>query len=260
MVFGLGLGWLLFNPPAFLQSLGVLAYGVNLLLCAVLLVSIVAVVIIANLPANVKTEPVSDQEVSPELHALATRLEKLGFRPAGPPCKVHIAPAAILLGFVHDTEPIYATIFRTDTVPSKTSYDFVSILHDDRGGLTTNADPGGASLPAGHSGLRQVFPGAEIETLLLRHREGIAYLRERGVHCRAVSGGTFQNDFKMALAKQRETFLASPLTGALVTLWRAATKQVPFVGTLRNQKIAQWQIGKLLATDGRDAAGQRPAA
>ena len=49
-----------------------------------------------------------------------------------------------------------------------------------------------------------------------------------------------------ALARQRQTFLASPLTGALVTLWRAATKQVPFMGALRNQKIAQWQIGKLL--------------
>jgi hypothetical protein len=247
MVFGLVLGWLLFNPPAVLDSLGFLAYGMNGLICGLLLVSLIAVVIIANLPAEVKMEPVSDREVTADLHALASRLDRLGFRAAGPPRKVHIAPAAILVGFVHPSEPIYATIFRTDTVPSKTSYDFVSILHGDKGGLTTNADPGGASLPAGHSGLRQVFPGAEIETLFQRHREGITYLRERGVHCRPVSADTFPQDFVRAIARQREIFIASPLKGALVTLWRAATKKVPFVGTLRDQKIAQQQIGRLLA-------------
>jgi hypothetical protein len=245
--FGLLLGWVLFNPPAWLQTLGPLAWVVHAGLCAMAVLGVIALVIVANLPADLHLETVSEASVPADVRGLARRLETLDFDPAGPPRRAHIAPPALILGFVHRSEPIYATVYRTETVPPKTSYDFVSMLEGDRGGLTTNADPAGAVLPAGSESLRQVFPGESIEALFRKHREGMAFLRERGIACRPVSAGTFPDDLVRAIARQRRLFLAAPLRGALVTLWRAASKQVPFRGGLRGQKIASQQIARLIA-------------
>ena len=98
------------------------------------------------------------------------------------------------------------------------SLHFVSILHGEKGGLTTNADPTGAALPAGDGGVRQVFPGESPEQLYRRHLDGMAYLRERGIACRSVSADTFAQDLAFGIGRQREVFTASPLAGTLVTL------------------------------------------
>jgi hypothetical protein len=133
-------------------------------------------------------------------------------------------------------------------MPAKLCFDFVSILHGEKGGLTTNTDPGGAALPEGDGGLRQVFPGESLETLFQKHLDGIAYLRDRGIQCRGVSADLYPQDLTWAIGKQRKIFTASPVRGTLVTLWRAATKRVPFIGPLRDQPVAQGQIARLLAS------------
>jgi hypothetical protein len=245
---GLLLGWMMWHPPVWLQSLGPMAFVVNLGLIGLLLIGVVAMVIIANLPARLEMTPVDESTVHAELRELGRRFEKLGFRPAGPPRRVKMAPSAIVLGYVHEIEPVYGTAFRTETIPAKLCFDFVSILHGDKGGLTTNTDPGGAALPEGDGGLRQVFPGESLEQLYGKHLEGMAYLRDRGIQCRAVSANMYPQDLAYGIGKQREVFTASPLRGTLVTLWRAATKKVPFIGPLRDQTVAQNQIARLLVS------------
>jgi hypothetical protein len=247
-IFGFLLGWMLWSPPAWLAALGPASYLVNGLLCGLLLLSMIALLISANLPARLTMEPVGEDEVHAELRAIGDQLLALGFQPAGPPCRVNVAPEAILLGFVHPKEPVYATAFRTTNLKPKISHDFVSLIHGDRGGLTTNPDPEGAVLPTAPGEMRQVFPDTTPEALYRRHLQGIAYLREQGIHCRAVSADMFARDFTEAMARQRRMFLSSPLSFTAITLWRGATKQVPFLGTLREQKAAGEQIAWLLAS------------
>ena len=67
-------------------------------------------------------------------------------------------------------------------------------------------------------------------------------MSKHGQRCRAVSAGAFEEDFRRAMAAQRKLFLDAPLRGTVVTLWRAATKQVPFVGALAQQPIAARQL------------------
>jgi hypothetical protein len=246
-ILGIFIGWFLFNPPVWLQSLGPLAYVVNLALCGLLLLSVVAWLIAANLPARVKMDPLPIGAVDKELRERGRRLEALGFRAAGEPRLVNVAPSAILLGYVHESEPVYATVFRTQGTTPKLGFDYVSLLHGEQGGLTTNADPDGATLPAEPGGLRQVFPDETQENLFQRHMEGLSYLRDKGIHCRPVSADTFEQDFVAAMARQRNMFLSSPLRFTVITLWRAATKQIPFVGRLSDQKMAGQQITRLLA-------------
>lgn len=243
---GLFLGWSMFNPPAWMHALGPAAWGLNAALCAVLLLSAIAWIILSNLPEQLDMKPVGDEQVHQELRALGHRFEQLGFRPVEQPYRVQVAPSAILLAYVHPTEPVYATAFRTEHVRPRMAFDFVSLLHGDRGGLTTNAEPDGAVLPAGSVSLRQVFPGEGPEALFPRHLDGVAYLRERGIPCRAVSADLFRQDFVMAMARQRQLFLAKPLRNTALTLWRSATKSIPFLGELRAQKIAGRQLDQLL--------------
>ncbi len=100
-------------------------------------------------------------------------------------------------------------------------------------------------LPAGDCSLRQVFPGESVEALFRRHSEGVQWLAKQGVRCRSVSAGQFEQDFKDAMRNQRQLVLDAPLRGTFVTLWRAATKQVPFVGPLAQQTIASQQLAGL---------------
>jgi hypothetical protein len=252
IVFGLAVGWLIFHPPQFLEALGPARLAVHATLIALLILSSVPLIALANLPEQVRMRPLESAGVPPELAKLRDQFHALGFRDTGPPLRVEIAPAATLLGFVHEREPVYGTAFRTDTVPPRVSYDLVSILDGERGGLTTNADPQGAALPAAAGMFRQVLPKANPTVLFHAHLEGIRYLRDRGVGVRPVSADAFQLDLQKALARQREAFLASPLRGSLLLFWRAATKQVPFLGRLREQRIAAEQL-QALATGGSRA-------
>jgi len=249
-LFGVLLGWMLFHPPAWLAALGPLRWLLNASLVAGLLLLSVPVIILANLPREVGMKPASDSELSDEQRRLAADYERLGFRRIGTPLRVAIAPEAIVLAFAHEREPVYGTVFRTTTVPSKTSFDMVSILDGDRGGLTTNANPMGATLATGPGGFRQVFPGQSLEQLLRAHVEAIAYLKRHGVGVRPVSAEAFPSDLQAGLRHQREVFLASPVRATLLTFWRSATQRVPFIGRLDGQRVAALQLQALLQGQG----------
>ena len=184
--------------------------------------------------------------MSGELRDLCARFEALGFQRVGTPLTVGITPPALMVAFVHEAERSYATAFRTSTLPPKTAFDCVSILDGDRGGLTTGAEPAGAAIPAARGSLRQVFPRASVEQVFERHRQGLQHLRSRGLSAKAVSASTFQRDFAASFRRQREAFTASPLRGAAITLWRAATGRTPHIGPIASQAVAQATIRELL--------------
>lgn len=245
-VLGGVIGFFLFRPPAFLQDLGMFAWVIQGVLLVAALLSFVALMLVGNLPENVEMTPVSDSEMPPDLVPLVAKIEGLGMQRVGAPWKVKVAPAAILVGFSHPTEPIFASAFCTGTVPAKTSFDFVSVFDGYEAGLTTNNNPEGAVLPEGNSSLRQVFPGENPKQLLQRHKDALGWMHEMGLRFRNVSPDRFEEEFKGAMRAQRRLFLASPLRGTFVTLWRAATKQIPFKGPLSEQEIAVKQLHGLV--------------
>jgi len=243
---GLVLGYLLVSPPEWLASLGPWRW---LAVAAIVLLGLLAFTawqLSANLPADPPLEPAAEAEVTGELRDLCARFEALGFQRIGTPLTVGITPPALMVPFVHEAERSYATAFRTSTMPPKTAFDCVSILDGDRGGLTTGAEPAGAVIPAARGSLRQVFPRASVEQVFERHRQGLQHLRSRGLSAKAVSASTFQRDFAASFRRQREAFTASPLRGAAITLWRAATGRTPHLGPIASQAVAQATIRELL--------------
>jgi hypothetical protein len=242
---GIGLGVLILNPPSWLRELGPVAFLITGTMAAVLFIGFVAFLIAANLPERISLTEVPQERVPAELRSLAEQFRALGFEPAGPPYEVGVSPPGIMLPFVHAQERCYGTAFRTSTVPAKTAYDIVSLLDGDRGGLTSCADPAGASLPAGRGELRQIIVGAPVAALFEQHRQALGWLERRGVRPRAVSAPAFAGDFQSSLAHQRKTFLASPLRHAAVAIWRSATRTTPHRGPLHLQPIAARQLREL---------------
>jgi hypothetical protein len=244
IVIGVAIGWLLFHPPAWMAPLGPLRYLVMGVLCLLVLLIFIAYAIGASIPADVAVTPHTGG-VDTSMVDLAQRIRALGFAEAGPPYRIEVSPAATMIALAHPTEPVYATVFRTGTVPAVTSFDFVSILEGFRGGLTSNADPRGGTLPAGPGAFRQIIAGAGPEQVYRVHLEGVHWLRSRGLAAKKVSVETFVADFKQAMAKQREGFRSSPLKHALIALWRTVSKQVPNRGGLSTQSGAEAQVREL---------------
>jgi hypothetical protein len=243
---GLALGYLLVSPPEWLERLGPWRWLAALALVLLGLLAMTAYQLFANLPADPPLEPAPESEVTGDLRGLCSRFEALGFQRTGPAMTLGIGTPALMVAFVHEAERTYATAFRTGTVPQKTAFDCVSILDGERGGLTTGAEPAGAATPAARGSFRQVFPGASVEQVLDRHRQALQHLRRRGLSAKAVSASTFRGDFALSFRLQREAFLAAPLRGAAVTLWRAATGRTPHIGPIASQAVAQATLRDLL--------------
>lgn len=245
LLVGLALGWLLFHPPAILAGLGPWRFAVMAALVLLLLLASVAGLLLKNLPEDFPLQP--HGEAAPaELKTLVDAFDALGFREAGPCLRAGVLPPALLIPLVNESAGAYATVFRTGTEPPKVSFDIVSILHGDRGGLTSGADPGGTNLPADPGFLRQAFPGASVAEVFARHRETLEWLRGRGLPARAAKAETFVADFKAAMARQRRAFLSSPLRMSFVALLRSATGRTPHIGPVQEQKVAEDQIRDLL--------------
>jgi hypothetical protein len=247
---GLALGYLLVSPSEWLERLGPWRWLAVPALVLLGLLAFTAYQLSASLPADPPLEPVPETEVTGDLRTLCAQFEALGFQRIGSPMTVGISPPALMVAFVHEAERTYATAFRTGTVPQKTAFDCVSILDGDRGGLTTGAEPAGAAIPAARGSLRQVFPGAGVEQVFDRHRQALQHLRGRGLSAKAVSASTFRHDFALSFRRQREAFLAAPLRGAAITLWRASSGRTPHLGPIESQAVARATL-RDLATGSR---------
>ena len=149
-----------------------------------------------------------------------------------------------LVPFVHASEPVYATVFRTGTVPAVTAFDFVSILDGFRGGLTTSADSRAGTLPAGpgNSARSSTAPGSS-RPIDYTWRASLAPFA--GLPAKRASAQEFASGFKTALARQREDFQGRPVRYALVALWRSVSKRHPHNGSLASQPAASVQVREL---------------
>ncbi len=241
---GIALGWLITNPPPAFQALGPWKYPILGGLVVLGLAAVGIASMLAATPENVQLTPL-DSSVTRALDPLAVRFEAVGFTRIGS-FTVEVKPPAKVVALVHEAERTYAAVFQTSTVPAKTFFDLVSILEGDRGGLTSGAFREGGSTPSTPGSLRQIFPDAPVETVFARHREGLAYLAQRGLRTRGLSSATFEGDFRTSLKRQRASFLRNPVGFILVTIWRAVTHSSPHVGPIQRQPSAAREIQRLL--------------
>jgi len=191
-----------------------------------------------TLRGDVEMTPVGEERVSEPLRELTERYTALGLIRATPPLAVAMSNEAILVGFVERDGDVAGSTFCIQPAvgAAVTSYDFFSRFEGDQGALTTSPSRGGSVLRSTPGALRQVFLDADPATLLLRHREALAWLGTQGVRARTLRVDEFETVFRRALAQQRAAFRAARLGYALTAIWRTITKATPNIGPLREQR------------------------
>jgi len=247
IIFGLALGLMIVHPPEALRSLGGASY---LIMIGVAFAAIFAFTIFSlskNLPASIEMTPDRTSAVPEDVRSIADQFLTAGFDQAALPLIVGTTPPALVIPFVHEKEKTYGTVFRTGTVPAKTSYDLFSYFQNIEGGLTTGPNPQGAAFPTTSGSFRQVFPGAGVKELFEKHRQALAFLKMRKIECKNVSQSSFSEDYKKSFARMRKGFLKNPLSFASVVLWRAITKKTPHIGLIQMQPGTKKQIDQLLS-------------
>ena len=244
---GLFIGWMIFNPPQFLHSFGAGAYVGMFVFAVVAVIAFSAIVIHKNLPEDIVIRRSTSMSPLPgEMTKLGEDFKSLGFKPTSDvPLSVGVAPPATVLAFVNEPEKMYGTVYKTDTITPKISFDMFSIFEGDRGGITSGVLAGGASMPTPGS-LKQVFLGDNVRSVFEKHRQALLYLKGRGVLCKTVAPQNFERDFRSSILRMRESFLASPLMFTLTVIWRSATKKTPHLGPIQTQPGTQQQIQKIL--------------
>jgi len=247
ILFGLVLGFLLFNPPVWFRELGLVG---NLLFGGVALFLflgvVMAVIIPGSLPSDLQVTPAPNEANHDQMRVLAEEFRAAGFTEIEPPMELGLRPPAVMIGFVNESERCYGTIFRTGTAPAKIAFDCVSIIEGDRGGLTSSAERSAGALVAGTGEFRQIFPKAPVSEVFRQHREAQSYLHERGLPSRRVEQSMLVGDLKNAIRFQRGTFLSNPIINGLVIIARATTGRNPHLGPLAQQSIVDRQIKRVM--------------
>jgi hypothetical protein len=229
------IGWFLVYPPDFLRALGWGAHAVTGLLAVILLLSVVALSILANLPGTLHLREAPESAPSREMQHLLASYELLGFGQVGPPRQAALSPATLIYLFRHEKEPIVGTVYEPQVLGARPAYDFVSVLAGGKGGLTSSAAVQAATLPCAPGVLRQVIAGADVETLLKAHRRALRRLQELGVAADPVAADDLVPSLKRAIARDRQAFLRRPVRATLTALWRTMRKRSPEACPLEDQ-------------------------
>ena len=245
-LFGLLIGWIMFYPPEWMAPLGPLRYLVSFLLAILLWIATTAFHLMMSIPEDLKLEPVPDLPLDGELGLFAGHLRNLGFIQAGPPRRLTIRPAAMLVPFVHEQEPIYGVVARIGTVPAVVTFEMFSYLEGRRGGLLSINQWGGAVFPLSPGRFVQVIPMAPPAQVLAAHQASLAELSRRGLVWQQVSPARFDEDFLSSYSRQRRLIRAAPLRVTLTVLWRVLRKTTPHIGPLQKQVGTERRIQEAL--------------
>lgn len=213
--------WLPFDLP------GAASVAVGLGVLVVGTVGAVLFAILRNLPESLEFGPMHGHALPGTFHDLVSRFERAGFQTFGEPVVARLHPEATVVGLRNPSERAYATVFLTHSSPPRVACDVVTIFGRGEEGLTTAAEPGAGVLPLAPGEHLQIYPGAPVETLLLRHREGVAAMSRGGRQPRLLPLA-IEELLRISIRRKRQAFLRSPLLHALVAIGRTVTKRSPY--------------------------------
>ncbi len=251
IVFGLGLGYAL--SGASFSGFGLGGWGLLIVPAAavVLFLLFVAFLVTQALPREAAMTPLDALPADERMQAYLGTLQLCGFVPDGPALRVEVSPAAAAVPLVHGTEPVYAVVFRTGTLPAVVGVDLVSVLENDRGGLTTNPDRRAGTFPTDAGMFRQILPGAEIPALVENHLQAMRFLESRGLRFGPARPARFPELFRKSVLRQRQVFFRSPVVNLFTVVWRSVTLRSPSLGPLARQKGIEAQIERFRSTLGQ---------
>lgn len=165
-------------------------------------------------------------------------------------------PPAAMIGMQQIKGSCFALILNPITKVELLATDIVSVFHfmDENGThevlLTTGCLAEGGSLPMPRDCLIQLFPNANVDTLLKEHFRAIKLLQKKGLLLQAVKKSNFQPLLQNSLARARSYFFANPVWHAIILGVRSLTHQSPHLGPLSYQSGAMKKLNAMLPVKG----------
>jgi hypothetical protein len=234
---GLAFAHFIFNPPELLRSWGL----AGLLILPISFVLLIFIFLpgfsfARYIFKDTQIVPVERDIGRKTVRLLAEKLDALGFKPAGDALK--FSTSTLALGFLREDIAVYGVIVRVEVGIGKTTLCFVSQMKDGSIGLLTAEGRNVALLPHKPGSLCQVFPGLELEELLLEHLRGVEWLHSQGLTTQAVSGEMFIENERKGLEELKKFLRSDWFRHTLVFVWRYISRRSPHLVPIERQETA----------------------
>ena len=205
--------------------------------------------ILKTFPAKCSLISTSSDTLNSEAFGLQAELARQGFSTISRPMLLNLNPPMALLAMKEDNGRCFATIFNSGSPKNKPGTDFVSVIQNPRDVstiqaiLTTGNMAEGGTVPVPKGSFMQLFPGADLHTLLQRHIEAMQFLQKNGVNFQVVNNQAFRPALFSAIGRIKTTFLRDPVVNTLVAMFRTFSKRSPWLGPISSQRSVQRQFG-----------------
>ncbi|MEM1202299.1 MAG: hypothetical protein AAGN66_03625 [Acidobacteriota bacterium] len=220
------------------------------LLLLLILVGITAGQISANLPAQLRLDPIPDFEPTEAMEEALEEVKALGFRTFGAPSALNLQPSAVLVSLINEEALSYSSVYVVGGPKQVLGWDFVAMFQEPRGGLTTVPRRDGAALRHSPGELIQVFEDATPEQAFQRHLETLVALQKKGLRVEPVAAEGHAERLAASSLHKRQHFFRNPVLGAWVALWRVVTRSTPHMGPILDQKVGAKEVERMLAQRG----------
>ncbi len=239
LIIGLLMGFLIFNPPEFLRTIGWQGYLVlPVLFLLLIFIFLPGYMFVRSVYRKFELKPLDKQINRRDINIIMDELSSLGFTRAGPTLELP-GYAVIIVPFVHEGAEVYCSIMRSYAGFGKTTFVFSSIFDDNSGGLTTFREHSSAIEVRPAGSFRQVFQWGDLKSNFQHHLEGLEYLHRYGINTRQVNSETFVDDETKAVMSRNEFHRSNLFRNTIIYVWRFLIKRIPYGGPIEKQKNAQ---------------------
>lgn len=176
-------------------------------------------------PERPELTPLLHDRIPRSLEQLDEQFLACGFVRIGRAAQLNTRPRSIVLNYLHAELDTYGTA--QTALRGPTAWGLIAVSEGGQGTFETLANPEVDAVPAAQGTLRQVFPHADVATLLAHHREGLAHLRRGGHSFRPASAEALEGELARSILRQRETIRKRPFHAAWTMLRRALTGSYP---------------------------------
>jgi hypothetical protein len=186
------------------------------------------------LPEQPRLEPAPNAEISPRMRELDEAVRGLGFRSVMSPARVATRPPTLMLVYLHESEPVYASVERVHhSGDEHVALSFATELDGGERGLESTDFESAGLVPKSPAVFFQILPGLDAPRLLEFHRRALAELATRGHKASRAREDRMERTLIRAWNREREFLRESAFRHAAGMLWKISTRNPGPVGPLR---------------------------
>ncbi|MCP4083276.1 MAG: hypothetical protein GY819_13535 [Planctomycetaceae bacterium] len=224
-----------------------------------LLVVIIQRIVMQSIPKKCTMVAFDGSLLNPSAFSIEGRLLRQDFATISNPMLNNSRPPVAMLAMRHNQGSCFAAIYNPVTKQDLLGTDLVSVLNfmDENGTheilLTTGCLAEGGTIPFSADCLIQLFPNANVDTLLKEHWRAVDLLKQKGLRLQSVKKSNFQPLLQNVSNRARSNFFANPVWNALIVTMRSLTNQSPYLGPLAHQTGALKKLDSMMPEKGDSA-------